>query len=115
MPEVINRLQLTKSEKTALDELIRELRKSWPDAKFKMFGSKAKGTADEESDLDLLILLPCPVTKELRRQIIHKIFEINLTFETNISALIIAEDEWRDSPISLLPIHDFIEEEGVTL
>ena len=112
---VADRLRLTKSERGALVKLVRDLKESWPDAKFKLFGSKVKGVADEESDLDLLILLPCPVTKETRQQIIHRVFDINLTFETNISALIMAEKDWKSTPISLLPIHAFIEEEGVTL
>lgn len=70
---------------------------------------------DEESDLDLLILLPCEVTEKIRREIIHKILDINLQFDSNISPLILAEKEWNDSVISSLPIHHFVEEEGETV
>lgn len=109
------KLKLAKSERYALSELIADLKTSWPSAKFKLFGSKVKGIADEESDIDLLIMLPCDVTEEIRKQIIYKVFEINLTFETNISTLIIAREEWDSPPFSLLPIHAYIEEEGVHL
>jgi len=109
------KLTLTKSENDALIKLITDMRVSWPDAKFKLFGSKVKGVADDESDIDLLIVLPCNVTSEIRRQIIHKVFEINLTFETNISPIIMAGKEWESPRFSLLPIHAFIEEEGVPL
>ncbi|MEK6767063.1 MAG: nucleotidyltransferase domain-containing protein [Planctomycetota bacterium] len=108
-------LKLTKSEREALLELITDIKSSWPDAKFKLFGSKVKGIADEESDLDILIVLPCDITDEIRRQIVHKVFEINITFESNISPLIMAEKEWGSPRFSLLPIHAFIEEEGVPL
>jgi predicted nucleotidyltransferase len=104
---------ISKNEKKALDSLISELKASWPQSKIKIFGSKVKGIADEESDVDILILLPYEVTEEIRRQIIHRIFDINLTFETNLSALIMAEKEWERGPVSLLPIHVYIEEEGV--
>jgi predicted nucleotidyltransferase len=105
----------SESEKDAVIKLMSDLRVSWPNAKFKLFGSKVKGLADEESDLDLLVLLPCDVSEDIRRQIIHKVFDINLAFGTNISALIMSEKEWESDIFSLLPIHSFIEEEGVPL
>lgn len=108
-------LNLTEAEKLALGGLITILKVEWPNAKFKLFGSKASGTFDVESDLDILIALPCPVTEKIRQQIVHKVFDINLTYGTNISALIVSEEEWQNSPLSLLPIHAFIEEEGVSL
>jgi len=82
---------------------------------YHIFGPKVSGFPDEESDIDLLILLPCEVTKEMKRQIIHKVFHINLQLETNISPFILSRKEWKDSPIPLLPIHHFIEEEGVSV
>ncbi|MEW6419811.1 MAG: nucleotidyltransferase domain-containing protein [Nitrospirota bacterium] len=105
----------TESEKDALIKLMSDLRVSWPNAKFKLFGSKVKGLADEESDLDLLVLLPCDVSEDIRRQIIHKVFDVNLAFGTNISTLIMSEKEWESDIFSLLPIHSFIEEEGIPL
>jgi predicted nucleotidyltransferase len=98
---------LTSSELNAISKLIAELRNSYPDAKFKLFGSKLTGSADEESDLDLLILLPCMVTGKIRKQIVNKVFDINLRFETNISPLIMGKEEWENSAISVLPIHYF--------
>lgn len=104
---------ITKNEKQALDKLIAQLRASWPRVKAKIFGSKVKGMGDEESDLDILILLPEEVTENIRRKIIHKVFDINLIHDTNLSPLIISEGQWESRPTSLLPIHAFIEEEGI--
>ncbi len=106
---------LTKTEKLALEEFITTLKTDWPFARFKLFGSKVSGTFDAESDLDLLIMLPCPVTNEIRRQIVHKVSDINFAYGTNISELIVSEEEWQNAPLSLLPIHAFVEEEGVSL
>lgn len=112
---VTQKLKLSKIEKDALKKLVTDLRFSWPDTEFKLFGSKVRGIADEESDLDVLIILPCDVTPEIRRQIIYTVFDINLEFETNISALIVSKIEWKNKPFSLLPIHAFIEGEGIPL
>lgn len=109
------RLNLTETEKLALGEFMAYVKTDWPSGKFKAFGSKATGTSDAESDLDLLVMLPCIVTKEIRRQIIHKVFDLNLNYGTNISVLIVSEKEWQTAPLSLLPIHAFVEEEGVSL
>ncbi len=106
---------ISEKEKMAVGRLVIEIKSEWEEAKIKIFGSKVQGTADEESDVDLLILLPCDVTEKIRRQIIHQIFTINLTFDTNISALILSKKEWRNGAVSVLPIHTFIEEEGVPL
>ena len=106
-------LNLTDNEKDALCELTTSLKTDWPTVKLVVFGSKAKGLADEESDLDLLILLPCTITENVRRLVIEEVFNINLKYGSNISSLIVTEDEWNKGKISILPIHDFIEEEGI--
>jgi len=108
-------LDLTQAEKQALNEVIAFLKTDWPLARLVLFGSKVGGTADEESDLDLLVVLPYSVTEEIRRRIIHKVFEVNLTYTSNISVLIVSEEEWKRGPVSVLPIHVFIEEEGILL
>ena len=107
--------RLTQAEKLALISLIISLRADWPCAKFTLFGSKVKGMADEESDLDLLVILTCPVDDEIRRRIVHRVFEINLIYGSNISVLIFSEEEWEGGAVSVLPIHTVIEEEGIPL
>lgn len=107
------KIKLTPSERDALAKLVTDARASWPDVKFKLFGSKVTGTADEESDLDVLILLPGEVTAEIRQLIIHMVFDINLALGTNISPLILSKQEWERGLVTALPIHSYIEEEGV--
>jgi len=115
MKSLVKKGRLSKKEERALNKLIAELRASWPGTIFKLFGSKAIGKFDEESDVDILILLPCHVSKKIREQIIDIIFEINLKFGSNISPLIMSEKEWDSGFIPLLPIHQYVEEEGVVL
>jgi predicted nucleotidyltransferase len=112
---MLGQAQLSPNEMSALTDLMTTLRSHWPLANFKLFGSKARGTADAESDVDLLAVLPCPITEEIRRRIVHTVFDINLSHESNISVLIVSEEEWRHSLISLLPIHADVEREGIAL
>ncbi|MDD3579516.1 MAG: nucleotidyltransferase domain-containing protein [Desulfobacca sp.] len=108
-------LNLTKAETAALNALLSDLKQLCPLAKFRLFGSKVKGVADAESDLDLFIELPTPVPENLRRRIIHKVFEINLAYESNISVLIVSTEEWETGPLTLLPIHAAVVQDGVSI
>ena len=111
----ISNLGVTDTEKIALEEIIKDLKRVWPEAAFKLFGSKVKGSNDPESDLDLLIEMPCTVTEAIRREIIHKVFETNLTHGSNISVFIVSKQEWENGLLSVLPIHASIEKEGIPL
>jgi uncharacterized protein len=112
---MVELLNLSESEILALNELTMSIRRHWSAARIKLFGSKATGGFDAESDVDILVLLPCSVTETIRKQIVRKVFEINLAFETNITTLIVSEHEWNNSPLTFLPIHSTIEREGVVL
>jgi len=109
------KLNLTKSEIDALIQVVAKIRSTRLQTKFRLFGSKASGTSDSESDLDLLIVLPGKITESIRKDIIHLIFDINLDYNTNISAMIVSEAEWESPPYSMLPIYSYIQEEGVSL
>lgn len=108
---------LTEKETTALDKLINTINQEYPLAQYRLFGSKATGFADEESDIDLLIMLPTPspLTDEIRRRIVYLVFDVNLEYGSNISALIVSKQEWDSPLLSLLPLHFFVEEEGIPL
>lgn len=110
-----HKLKLSQSEKKALKKLKEKITSIWPQTQFILFGSKAIGGADAESDTDVLITMPCEVTDMIREHIIHLVFEINLELSTNISALILSKEEWESPPYSLLPIYFFIQEEGVAI
>jgi len=106
---------LSETERQALEELAARLRGILPVSRLVLFGSKVTGTADEESDVDVLVLLDCPVEGSLRDRVIQEVFEINLEYGSNISALTLARPEWDEGPISVLPIHDDVELVGVDL
>ena len=54
-----------------------------------LFGSIVRGEADEESDVDLLIVLKDPPSHYVRDCITSIVLEINLEFDTNLSELIV--------------------------
>lgn len=80
-----------------------------------LFGSVVRGTADAESDVDLLIVLDDHPDYRVRNRIAGLIFDVNLDYDTNLSALVVDRRAWEEGLFSVLPIHAFIEREGISL
>jgi predicted nucleotidyltransferase len=80
-----------------------------------LFGSVVQGKTDEESDVDLLIVLTERPSGQMRDRITGLILDINLEYGTNLSELIVDRQTWDYGLPSVLPIHQEIEEEGIQL
>lgn len=80
-----------------------------------LFGSVARGTADQESDADLLIILRGRPDHTIRNRISSLMLDINLEYDANLSGLVVDQKAWDEGLLSVLPIHDEIEEQGVRL
>ena len=53
-----------------------------------LYGSVARGEADEESGIDLLILTAKPLSRPARHDITDVVFDVNLHYGTNFSTLV---------------------------
>ncbi len=104
---------LTSKEKQAIQEVSLVLNKKFPVARIILFGSKARGDATSESDIDLLILTNYKMGRNERHKITHEVFEINLKHDVCISTIVLSQDEWDNGLHSVLPIHQEISEYGV--
>jgi predicted nucleotidyltransferase len=78
-----------------------------------LYGSKATGTDDAESDIDLLVLTTRELTWRERNAITDALYDIQLAQNVVISTLVVSKREWSEGRYSVLPIHDEIERYGV--
>ena len=106
---------LTEKEKQAVKELIDELKKLYGDnlSRVILYGSKARGDATEDSDIDIMIVLKDvkDKSKELEK-VIKLTTEIDFRYETLISVTLQSEEEYlkKRSPLLLN-----VRKEGIVL
>lgn len=84
----------------AVTEAIKEMmHRHFPDAVTMLYGSEARGDAQSDSDIDILILMPDSLDKaEFNRRkfaLFDKIYDIELDMSTNISTLILRYKDWK--------------------
>ncbi|MEW6046898.1 MAG: nucleotidyltransferase domain-containing protein [Bacillota bacterium] len=111
----IGDLKLTQAQRAALAEAAVLLKQRFMVEDVILFGSVARGTAREDSDIDLLILTQDPPTHALRTAISDTLFELNQKHGTLLSAVVVERRSWLSGPHSLLPLHDEVERDGVRL
>lgn len=113
--KTLSQVPLTPNQRQALSAIRRRLTGMFDIEEIILFGSVARGEADQESDLDLLIVTKFPLRRTVRHQITDIVCEINLQFDTNLSTLVVDRSSWQTGTFSILPIHDEIIKEGVSL
>ena len=112
--KTIDDLPIKRHERLAIIDAARLLKERFSAREVILFGSKARGDDDEESDIDLLILTPLPVSWDERKAINDALFDIELKHGVVISNIIATDVEWNEGIFPVLPIHGEISEHGVT-
>lgn len=107
-------MKLTEHDERALKELRDDLFAKYPILDMRLYGSKARGEGESDSDLDVMIELP-DCESSMVAEIDDIIYRINLKHDVFISALIFGRDELEDGPMSEAPIYKVIQREGVPL
>jgi len=109
----IDELNLNEREKRAIAEASRILKKRFPVKEVILFGSKARGDDDEESDIDLMLLTTRSIHWKERHTIIDALFDIGIDHDVIFSILDTTVSEFENGIFSTFPIHEEITRDGV--
>jgi uncharacterized protein len=99
--QIAQQLKSRLSQITQIDQLV-------------IFGSRARGGADHESDMDVFIEVPA-LTPDLRRSISEIAWEVGLENDLLISTLVATPEDIQDGLLGANPILRAIEQEGVSI
>lgn len=109
-------LQLTRGEQAAVQEYLDRIHEFFPGRILSatLFGSKACGDSDPESDVDLLVVVDAE-SRQFRSQLWQIASDVSLDHSVVISVRVYAQDRWTETRRLRLPLYRAIAAEGIPL
>jgi uncharacterized protein len=111
--KTLDAIQLKGNDRQAILAAAGILRERFPVAQVILFGSKARGDDQVESDIDLLVLTRGPITHAVKRQMTHAVFNLQLSHNVVLSMMVVPLEQWENGVYQVLPIRQEVEREGV--
>jgi len=110
------KLNLLPNEQMAITEYLTRMRERFPDRilDITLFGSKARGDDDAESDIDLLVLVDVE-DNDLRRELWQIASDVSLERNVVLSARVFAQSRWAETQRTLLPLYRAVMTDGIRL
>jgi predicted nucleotidyltransferase len=107
---------LTANERAAISEYIRQLCDRYPERilSVTLFGSKARGDADVESDIDLLVLVE-QESNSFRSELWRLASDVSLEHNVVLSIRVYSQARWAESRRIRLPLYRAIVADGISL
>jgi len=111
----VNQLKISENDRKAVLAASKMLTALFPAKEIILFGSKARGDDDDESDIDFLLLTSRPISWEERKAVNDALFEFEMSYNVVISTLIATEQEWYEGTFSVMPIFSEVETDGIVI
>jgi len=105
---------LTKNDKNIAQKFKNKICLVIPIIEFKIFGSRARGEASDDSDLDIYIEVE-DITPKQRHKIREIAFDVGFEMDRLISTFVVTKEQLEKGAIGANPIIFRIDEEGIRL
>lgn len=106
--------QVSEVEKVAIQKLYSSIKDEFKVSKLLLFGSKARGDAEEYSDIDLLVLTKKPRDVKDRYKLSGIAADISIEYGIALSCLYINDKDWELGDVNPL-LKKNIEREGIEI
>lgn len=93
----------------------RAIQKTVPDAQLILYGSRARGDANDNSDYDLLVLVNGPVDWRFERLIRDSLYDLELESDKILSVQVLPLSKWNSPVYRIMPFRNNVEREGLKI
>lgn len=93
----------------------RAVRTVEPGAEIILYGSRARGEAEADSDWDLLVLVDGPVTTDRKRAVRHRLYEVEWDSNEVLTAVILSRQNWNSPLYRAMPFRRNVARDGVVV
>jgi len=111
----IEKTNLSQNERNAIKSAVAELKKRFPVERVILFGSKARGTSDRHSDIDLLIITSRELHWKEEKEVVEILFDIGMEYDVIFSPLFSTSEEWEGGVFTRFPIYQEIIRDGAVI
>ncbi|MBN1361387.1 MAG: nucleotidyltransferase domain-containing protein [Sedimentisphaerales bacterium] len=111
----IDQWQGQQADRNLLERCRQAIRRVVPDADLILYGSRARGDAQEYSDYDILVLVDQPVNIALKDQILSSVYPLELETGAMLTVVTYNRRQWQSPPYNEMPFHQNVERDGIAL
>jgi len=113
--KTIDQAPLDKREHKAVSAAKRTLQKNFGVKQIILFGSKARGDADKDSDIDLIIIVEGSVHWKDEKAIVECLFDIGIQHDVIFSPLVVSTEEWESEQFKSFQVFCEIQRDGAVV
>lgn len=106
---------MTSQEAQLLSELKRKLQQRLPLSRLVLFGSRARGDADPDSDMDVLVVVEGTAGAAVEDYVRLCAWEAGIERGIVVVPVTVSRAEWQDGPLSSSLLALAVEKEGVAV
>jgi predicted nucleotidyltransferase len=106
---------LTANEAEALRELKKKISEVFQNSQLILYGSKARGDFNQDSDIDILVIASEPDDHTHRMKLYGLTFEVNMAFMTDFSCRLRNVDNWLRGDGEYPLFKSSVMEEGIEI